>query len=376
MKITIERRDALAALALVTPVAQRASTIPILQMAKITAGADALSITACNLDMAITASIPARVAEGRGETLCISCDRLNQIVRALAEGADLTLTAPPEWATKARLTAGRSRFELGRLDPQDFPEIAMGQATARLTFTAETLARLFRLGSQSVATGKGDGRAYMYAVHLESQGALLHCSSTNGKKMHRITGLCEDNALPRGAMLSKPFVDLAIAALSRMEADDIVDLSLTDNLARLVAGATCITSKLLDGSYPVISRVIPVDPPNVMTVDYDIFSGALARVMTMEDPTEASSVIMEITATGAMIAVRSPIEGCSGEESFDVQWTGADTRIAVNGRWLREVIAEIKTEAMTVSMHGAGDPLLIMETGTPDWLALLVPQRV
>src|SRR5882757_11490911 len=129
MKLTIERAALLKALGHVQSVVERRNTIPILSNVLISAGRDAVSFSATDLDMEIIDQAPARV-ESPGQ-ITAPAHTLYEIVRKLPEGADVALSYTGE-DPRLTVSAGRSRFNLPVLPAGDFPVMSSDGLSGRL----------------------------------------------------------------------------------------------------------------------------------------------------------------------------------------------------------------------------------------------------
>ena len=69
---------------------------------------------------------------------------LYDIVRKLPEGAQLELDQGPD-AGRVAIFAGKSRFSLQALPPEDFPDLATEDIKACLAFAADRERKLFTL---------------------------------------------------------------------------------------------------------------------------------------------------------------------------------------------------------------------------------------
>ena len=121
MRVTIERSAFLRALNHVQSVVERRNTIPILSNVLIQAAGGNLRLTATDLDIEIVETVTAEVGQEGAAT--VPAHMLYDIVRKLPDGAQLELEQGPD-AGRVSIFAGRSRFALQALPPEDFPDLA------------------------------------------------------------------------------------------------------------------------------------------------------------------------------------------------------------------------------------------------------------
>ena len=166
MRVTIERSAFLKALNHVQSVVERRNTIPILSNVLVQAAGGQLKLTATDLDIEIIESAPAEVAREGATT--VPAHMLYDIVRKLPDGAQLELEQGPDQGRVAIL-AGRSRFALQALPPEDFPDLAAGELSNRFSLPAGDLKGLIEKTRFAISTE--ETRYYLNGIYLHEVAA-------------------------------------------------------------------------------------------------------------------------------------------------------------------------------------------------------------
>src|SRR5205823_8664265 len=120
MRVTIERSAFLKALNHVQSVVERRNTIPILSNVLVEAKGAGVKLTATDLDIEIVEETQAEVSQDGAATVPVHM--LYDIVRKLPDGAQLEFDQGPDRG-RVSIVAGRSRFTLQALPPEDFPDL-------------------------------------------------------------------------------------------------------------------------------------------------------------------------------------------------------------------------------------------------------------
>jgi DNA polymerase III subunit beta len=372
MKVTVERAELLKSLAHVHHVVERRNTIPILGNVLLRAEDGRLAFKATDLDLEIVESIAAESAQGGVTT--VPAHMFYDIVRKLPEGAQIGLDALGERAQLA-IRAGRSRFSLQTLPEADFPDLAAGDLTHSFTLPATEFKRL--IGKTQFAISTEETRYYLNGIYLHpltsSHGLALRAVATDG---HRLAQF--DLAAPEGAA-GMPGVIVprkTIGELQRLidTGEGDVQVALSATKIRLTIGAVVLTSKLIDGTFPDYSRVIPLGNDKRLEVDRRDFEQAVDRVSTVSSE-RGRAVKLSISAGRLVLSVTNPDSGSATEE-LEIGYEGDPLDIGFNSRYLLDIATELESDTAVIKLADPGSPTLITDKEDKGALYVLMPMRV
>jgi DNA polymerase-3 subunit beta len=372
MKATIERATLLKGLSHVQSVVERRNTIPILSNVLIEATAEgSLRLMATDLDLQINESVAASVEQPGATT--VSAHTLFDIARKLPEGAQVSLSAADG---RMAIVAGRARFSLATLPRDDFPVIAEGELPTQFEMPAEALKQIIDKTRFAISTE--ETRYYLNGIflHVSEDGGsqpVLKAAATDGHRLARVT-------LPRpeGAE-SMPDVIVprkCVAELRKLldEVDGSVGVSLSGTKIRFDLGQAILTSKLIDGTFPDYSRVIPTGNDKILKLDPSAFMEGVDRVSTIATE-KTRAVKMALDRDKITLSVTSPENGTAAEE-VPGEYVAAPFEIGFNSRYLMDILGQIDGDVVEVHLADAAAPTLIRENDKAPALYVLMPMRV
>ena len=370
MKATIERATLLKGLSHVQSVVERRNTIPILSNVLIEARESTIRLMATDLDLQIDETVPAAVDQQGAIT--VSAHTLFDIARKLPEGAQVQLTAAEGRMT---IVAGRARFSLGTLPRDDFPVIAEGELPTQFELSVELLKQIIDKTRFAISTE--ETRYYLNGIFLhvaEDNGApVLKAAATDGHRLARVT-----IERPQGAE-GMPDVIVprkCVAELRKLldEVDGSVGVSLSGTKIRFDLGQAILTSKLIDGTFPDYSRVIPTANDKILKLDPKAFMQGVDRVSTIATE-KTRAVKMALDRDRITLSVTSPENGTASEE-VPGEYTSPGFEIGFNSRYLLDILAQIDSDLVEVHLADAAAPTLIRENDKSPALYVLMPMRV
>jgi DNA polymerase-3 subunit beta len=370
MKATIERATLLRGLSHVQSVVERRNTIPILSNVLIEAQAGgALRLMATDLDLQIDETISAAVDQPGAIT--VPAHTLFDIVRKLPEGSQVELTA-----AEGRITvnAGRARFTLSTLPRDDFPMIAEGELPTVFELPAETLKQIIDKTRFAISTE--ETRYYLNGIYLhvtEDPAPVLRAAATDGHRLARVTVARPDgaDAMP-GVIIPRKCVQELRKLLD--EVDGSIGVSLSGSKVRFDLGQAILTSKLIDGTFPDYTRVIPTANDKLLKLDPKSFMEGVDRVSTIATE-KTRAVKMALERDKIILSVTSPENGAAAEE-VPGDYAAQPFEIGFNSRYLMDILNQIEGDSVEVHLADAAAPTLIRENDKSPALYVLMPMRV
>ena len=375
MKATIERATLLRCLSHVQSVVERRNTIPILSNVLIEANANgAVKVMATDLDLQVVETMAAAAVDSPG-AITVSAHLLFDIARKLPEGSQVSLeTADNRMAVKA----GRSRFSLPTLPRDDFPVIVEGDLPTSFEIGARTLAELIDRTRFAISTE--ETRYYLNGIFLhvsDEDRPVLKAAATDGHRLARYTIDRPEGAegMPDVIVPRKAVAELRKLLEEALDGNVLVDLSASKVRFTLGGeGGVVLTSKLIDGTFPDYSRVIPTGNDKLLKLDPRSFYEGVDRVATIATE-KTRAVKMGLERDKVTLSVTSPDNGTAAEE-VPADYASEGFEIGFNANYLKDILSQIDSDTVELHLADAGAPTLIRKDEKAPALYVLMPMRV
>ena len=372
MKVSIERSALLKAMSQAQSVVERRNTIPILANVLIEAEGGEISFRATDLDIEVVYKVVGMVERAGATT--VGAHTLHEIVRKLPDGAMVELT---DDVTSNRLdvVAGRSSFSLATLPREDFPIMANSEYACNFSAKSEILRRLFDKSKFAISTE--ETRYYLNGVYMHSSdganGKVLRCVATDGHRLARI-----DTELPDGAE-TLPGVIVprkTVGELRKLLDEDEIKIavSVSETKIRFATPEMILTSKVIDGSFPDYTRVIPQGNTRRLEVDAAEFAQAVDRVSTVSSE-RSRAVKLTLEDDRLILSVNAPDSGAA-EEELVVAYADERLEIGFNAKYLLEIASQVDRENAVFMFNSSGDPTLMREGNDESAVYVVMPMRV
>jgi DNA polymerase-3 subunit beta len=359
------RQAFLRGLRLAQGIADRKSTMPMLANVLLrTQGKNQLLVAAADLNVSLTAELKSTNASEGGITL--GAKNLHELI-ANAPGDEITLKkADNHWA---EIKSGKVSYRIVGMPDRDFPKVPDHREATYTTLESAVLREMIERTLFSVCND--ETRFHLNGVFFESDGSRTRMVSTDGHRLSKV-----ERTVANGPKLSAGVI---IPKKGLLEIKKVLEQGPSCKLAVktphlfLVQDDIAIAVKLIDAQFPPYEQVIPKDHKKVITVDRMRFIDALRRAQLMSS--ETRGVKVAATKDGMTITSDNPDLGEVREE-LDAEYNGDPIAIGFNPKYVVELLTQMTSDQITISLGGELDPGLIRPFTGDDYLGVVMPMRI
>ncbi|WKX02483.1 DNA polymerase III subunit beta [Candidatus Mycoplasma mahonii] len=259
-----------------------------------------------------------------------------------------------------------SKVHINLLDVNEYPIISFDNYGEEFIINAEELKKI--ISEVAFAASDGDKRIILNGVNLSLQNKILTIGATNSFRLACKEIEVESNIEFNISILSK---NLRHFIPTNVKND--IKLWVTDAKIVTQFKNTTIVSKLIDGIYPEIKRLIPNNFETEVIVNTKILSNLLDKAMVM---TSESNVVVKLTIDEDVLALESKRDqiGDLFAKTNSFSKTGAKIEIAFNGQFLKEAISRFSGE-VKIGFNGPQKPFIIKSSSNKLLIQLVLPHR-
>lgn len=356
MDCTIDQPSFSRALRVIARVTPARTTLPILQMALLEAEPGRLTLTSADGEIGVTTRLVADVAT-TGRT-ALPARLLDDYVEQLpAEPVRLRLDAEQR---RVRVSAGRFAANVATADPDDFPTFPAADEASALDLDARRLrAAIERV---AFAAARDESRPVLSAVLFAFGPEGLTLAAADGFRLAR-TRLPEAAGAPRQLLVPAR----AATEFSRLLADAEAARLLRTPDARgvyLAVKDTLLFTRLIEGRFPDVDRVIPRDWRTRVVVDTAGFRQAV-RVAGLFSGGEARPVVLDAAPGRLRLHARGDETG-EAESELPAIVEGESQAVVLNTRLLVDLLDVAHRPRLELSWTTPQAPVVVREAGQPD----------
>ncbi|MFZ1743741.1 MAG: DNA polymerase III subunit beta, partial [Pontixanthobacter sp.] len=206
---------------------------------------------------------------------------------------------------------------------------------------------------------------------------VLKAAATDGHRLARFTIDQPEGAegMPDVIVPRKAIAELRKLLEEALDGNVQIDLSASKIRFTMGGeGGVVLTSKLIDGTFPDYSRVIPTGNDKLLKIDPRSFYEGVDRVATIATE-KTRAVKMALENDKVVLSVSSPDNGTATEE-VAAQYDADSFEIGFNANYLKDILSQIDSDTVELHLADAGAPTLIRKDDKSPALYVLMPMRV
>jgi DNA polymerase-3 subunit beta len=339
--------------------------LPILQNVCLTVGNDRLTLGATNLEIAIETTIPA-TDTGSG-SITVPARALLDLASS-ASGGELSATDTGQ--TSLAITSGGAKYRLMGLAAEEFPALPeVGEensAVLSANTAAAALRRVLSAVSQDptrpILTGMlwsgGDGKLKLAATDTHR----LAVETVTPMEMHG-----ERSPLIPGHALAQ------LLAILDPKSKEPLLCCWDQNQIAFRQGRTVLVSRLIEGTFPKVERVIPTSHTTRAVVEVAAWREALARVRPFCDQERVHCSFGE----GKLILHAATGDLGEANEELPAEVEGPEIALVLKAAYLADLLAVAPGERVVVEMKQPLAPVLFRPAEEAvDWIYVQMPMQL
>lgn len=373
MKLTIKKEILLEALNKVSKAISTKNLIPVLAGIKFELTKKKLTLTASDNDITIQTSIPCIndkeiIVEEEG-SIIIQGKYVLDIVRKLPDEF-INIEVIDE--LKILIYTKNSEFNLNGISESEYPSISLEESKKKIDINS----KLFKdiVNQTSFAASNEETKPVLTGLNFNIVGNMLECNSTDSYRLARkIIKLDKESEENYNIVIPSH----NIVEFSRLVDDDdsIVEIHIFNNKVLFKYGNLLFQSRLINGTYPNTSNLMPSEANLIITANLNEFYSVIDRASILTSDKDKNIVTLE-TDGDTLILKSSSLEIGRVEEKMQVtKSVNDDIRISFSAKYMMDALKSFNSDNIEINYVGEVKPIIIKSSEDETLTQLVLPIR-
>lgn len=344
-----------------------------------TDGLNSCILTSFDLDKGFRATIEADVKEEG--SYVINGNKFNQIIRTLPDGP-IRLNVNNRFI--AKITGGKSEFELNALSGDEFPSIPEFKNDYKFGIAQGVLRSM--LSDTGFAIAQNESKAVLNGSFFNINGNSIRIVACDGNRLAVRDQSCELQTSGVGDDVFKINFILPGKAVTELlknlkDSEDLVTVSISRKNAVFEFKDYVFFSRLIEGQYLEYERFIPKESKINVTIKTEEFIKSLERAALVSDDKSLgqSKSYVKCNFSDGLLSITSASANGKAYDEILIEKTGDDLAIGFNCRFLLDALRSCGTESIRCQLNTPLSCMVITpeeKTQESDFLYLVLPIKM
>lgn len=373
MKFTIKKELLLDALNKVSKAISTKNLIPVLAGIKFELKKKRLILTASDNDITIQTWIDCTNEEDfiidREGSIIVQGKYILDIVRKLpAEFINIELIDE----LKLLIYTENSEFNLNGISESEYPNIGLEESKKKVTINAGVFKNA--IGQTAFAASNEESKPVLTGINFNIVGDVLECNSTDSYRLARkIVKLDKDSEENYNIVV--PSRNVVEFSKILYDDDEMVELHIFSNKILFKTNNLKFESRLINGTYPNTSNLLPDDSFLVISTNLSDFYNVIDRVSILTSDKEKNIVTLETNDNMLILRSSSAEVGRVEEKMLITKNNNENIKISFSAKYMMEALKSFSTETVDIHFVGEIKPILIKSSEDESLTQLVLPIR-
>ncbi len=378
MKINILREELNQAIQQVSRAISSRTTIPILSGIKIEVDARGVTFTASDTEISIQSFVPTEkedltiVEVIQPGSVVIPAKFFTEMIRKLPS-SQVEIQVKENFITWIR--SGTAEVQLVGLDPEEYPQLPDLEEDNKVSIASDLLKTMIRQTTFAVSTSETS--PILTGVFWQFDSNYLKLIACDRLRMasREASIQTSDQWDPKTSIVIS---GKSLNELNKLLPDQtlLIDIVVADNQVLFKIDSLQFFTRILDGTYPDTSKLIPSSFSTELTINTRKLADAIDRayLLSREEKTNIVKIIMKDEQTLEVSSSSSELGKVT--EQVDVeQLTGELISISFNSKYMLDALKVIDSEFIAMGFRGPMQPIIIKPADHANMLHLIMPYR-
>ncbi|MDQ1087410.1 MULTISPECIES: DNA polymerase III subunit beta [unclassified Siphonobacter] len=341
MKFIVSSSALLKQLAAINGVVASNPIVPILENFLFQLEGTILTVTASDLQTVMITEI--EVESSDKGSIAVPAKLLLDTLRGLPE-QPITFKIDAE-TFGTEIISENGRYKLSGENPIDFPKVPAVNKTLSIEVAAEVLGKA--IANTSFAASTDDLRPNMTGMFLQLGEANATFVATDGHRLVRYRR--QDLKSSNTSTMIIPRKALNLLKSTLPSDDTLVKADFSQSNAFFTFGNIKMICRLIDERFPDYENAIPVNNPNILTINRLELLGSLRRISIYANKT-THQIRLRISKDELVISAEDLDYSNEASERLTCEYDADDLEIGFNAKFLIEMLSNLSTNQLQLRL--------------------------
>lgn len=274
--------------------------------------------------------------------------------------------------SKLYITTTNSSFTLNCSNVSEFPDLELEFNQNPITLNQKLFKTI--INQTAFATSTSETRPVLTGINFKIDDNIIKCTATDSYRLAVKTIVLNQKAAENSNIII-PTKNLNEFVKLMNDDENNVEMHIFANKVVFKFGTITMMTRLISGTYPDTSKLLPENYELTMKVKYDDLYSAIDRASLLTSESDKNTIKFETSTNTALISSNIPEIGTVEEKIAVEKNNNSEIKIAFNSKFMMDAIKSLEAEEIELMFNGEIKPIILKNVESDDLIQLILPIR-
>ena len=274
--------------------------------------------------------------------------------------------------SKLYITTKNSSFTLNCSNVNEFPDLELEYNQNPIILNQKQFKTI--INQTSFATSSSETRPVLTGINFKIEDDILTCTATDSYRLAVKTVKLNAKTVENSNIVI-PTKNLNELVKLMNNDEENIEMHIFANKVVFKFNEIIMMTRLISGTYPDTSKLIPESYELTMNVNYDELYSAIDRASLLTNESDKNTIKFETTNNIAIISSNIPEIG-NVEEKINIEKNNnSEIKIAFNSKYMIDAVKSLESSEIELMFNGEIRPIILKSNTNDDLIQLILPIR-
>lgn len=274
--------------------------------------------------------------------------------------------------SKLYITTTNSSFTLNCSNVNEFPDLELEFSSNPIVLNQKLFKTI--VNQTAYATSVSETRPVLTGINFKITDDIMECTATDSYRLAVKTVTLSTKAVEKSNIIIPTKTLNELVKLMNNDEDNI-EMHIFGNKVIFKVNEITMMTRLISGTYPDTSKLIPEKFELTMKVKYDDFYSAIDRASLLTNETDKNTIKFHSKNNQVIISSNIPEIGNVEEKITASKDNDTEIKIAFNSKFMMDAIRALESNEIQLMFNGEVKPIILKNPESNDLIELILPIR-
>jgi DNA polymerase-3 subunit beta len=274
--------------------------------------------------------------------------------------------------SKLYITTTNSSFTLNCSNVSEFPDLELEFNQNPIILNQKIFKTI--INQTSFATSLSETRPVLTGINFKIEDNIIECTATDSYRL-AIKKITLNNKTVEKTNIIIPTKNLLELSKMMTNDEDNIEMHIFANKVVFKFNQIIMMTRLISGTYPDTTKLIPETFELNIKVKYDDFYNAIDRASLLTNESDKNTIKFESNKNIAIISSNIPEIGNVEEKITLNKNNENEIKIAFNSKFMMDAIKSLESDEIELMFNGEIKPIILKNPESDDLIQLILPIR-